>query len=58
MFSANSGNIAQATDERKSVDGHDTMDILVRHIGPGISVQSLQKVVERELSKKARSGSV
>lgn len=58
MFSANSGNIAQATDERTSVDGHDTMDILVRHLGSGISLQSLKKVVERELSKKPRSGSV
>lgn len=58
MFSANSGNIAKATNARASVDGHDTMDILVRHLGPGISVQGLRKVVERELSKKPRGGDI
>lgn len=57
MFSANSGNIVKATDKRVSVDGHDTMEILVRHLGSSISIQGLRKVVERELSKKS-SGDV
>lgn len=56
MFSANSGSIAKAMNEKASIDGHE-MNILVRELGPRLTIENLKNVVERELQKKPKGGS-